>query len=62
MDFHDASIAIEKAFTDYNECRSHSSIDYLSLPSMEFGRKFQNDPVFRYIFKKKEVEATLDGN
>ncbi len=27
MDFHDASIAIGKVFTDYNECRPHSSID-----------------------------------
>jgi transposase InsO family protein len=27
-DFHDASIAIGKAFTDYNECGPHSFIDY----------------------------------
>ena len=26
--FNDASIKIEKAFPDYNECRPHSSIDY----------------------------------
>jgi transposase InsO family protein len=34
MDFRDASIAIGKAFCDYNECRPHSSIDY--LPPREF--------------------------
>ena len=33
-DFHEVSIKIEKAFTDYNECRPHSSIDY--LPPREF--------------------------
>ena len=27
-DFHEASIWIGKAFSDYNECRPHSSIDY----------------------------------
>ena len=34
MDFRDASIAIGKAFCDYNECRLYSSIDY--LPPREF--------------------------
>ena len=29
MDFHDASSEIEKTFSDYNEYRPHSSIDYL---------------------------------
>ena len=55
--FHDASIVIGKAFTDYNECRPHSSIDY--LPPREFRRKFLNDLSFREIFEKKEVEVTL---
>ena len=56
--FNDASIEIEKAFTDYNECRPHSSIDY--LPPREFRRKFLNDSAFRERFEKKEVEVTLD--
>ena len=59
-DFHEASIKIEKAFTDYNECRPHSSIDY--LPPREFRRKFLNDPSFRNRLEKKEVEVTLDEN
>jgi len=59
-DFHDTSIAIGKAFTDYNECRPHSSIDY--LPPREFRRKFLDDPAFREKFEKKEVEVTLDEN
>ena len=57
-DFHDASIAIGEAFTDYNECRPHSSIDY--LPPREFRRRFLNDKAFRERFEKKEVEVTLD--
>ena len=57
-DFHDASIAIGEAFTDYNECRPHSSIDY--LPPMEFRRRFLKDKAFRERFEKKEVEVTLD--
>ncbi len=56
--FHDASIEIGKAFSDYNECRPHSSIDY--LPPREFRRKFLDDPAFRERFEKKEVEVTLD--
>ena len=60
MDFHDASIAMGKAFKDYNECRPHSSIDY--LPSREFRKKFMNNPAFRERFEKKEVEVTLDEN
>jgi putative transposase len=56
--FNDASIEIEKAFYDYNECRPHSSIDY--LPPREFRRKFLNDKAFRIRFEKKEVEVTLD--
>ena len=44
MDFHDASTAIDNAFTGYNECRPHSSIDY--LPPREFRRKFLDDPGF----------------
>ena len=58
MDFHDASIAIGNAFTDYNECRPHSSIDY--LPPREFRRKFLDDPAFRERFEKKEVEVRLN--
>ncbi len=58
--FNDASIEIEKAFTDYNECRPHSSIDY--LPPREFRRKFLNDSAFRERFEKKEVEVKLDEN
>ena len=58
--FNDASIEIEKAFTDYNECRLHSSIDY--LPLREFRRKFLNDSAFRERFEKKEVEVKLDEN
>ena len=58
--FNDASIEIEKAFTDYNECMPHSSIDY--LPPREFRRKFLNDSAFRERFEKKEVEVKLDEN
>ena len=59
-DFLDESIEIGKAFYDYNECRPHSSIDY--LPPREFRRKFLDDPTFRERFEKKEVEVTLDEN
>ncbi len=59
-DFHVASIEIGKAFSDYNECRPHSSIDY--FPPREFKRKFLNDSSFRERCKKKEVEVTLDEN
>ena len=58
--FNDASKEIEKAFYDYNECRPHSSIDY--LPPREFRRKFLNDSEFRARFEKKEVEVKLDEN
>lgn len=58
--FNDASIEIEKAFYDYNECRPHSSIDY--LPPREFRGKFLNDPAFRERFEKKDVEVKLDEN
>jgi transposase InsO family protein len=58
--FNDASIEIEKAFPDYNECRPHSSIDY--LPPREFRRKFLNDLAFRERFEKKEIEVKLDEN
>ena len=59
-DFHDASIEIGKAFSDYNDCRLHSSIDY--LPPREFRRKFLDDPSFRERFEKKEVEVMIDEN
>lgn len=58
MGFHDASIAIGKAFADYNECRPHSSIAY--LPPRDFRRKFLDDPAFRERFEKKEVEVRLN--
>ena len=58
--FHEASIEIEKAFSDYNECRPHSSIDY--LPPREFRRKFLNDTAFKERFEKKKVEVKLDEN
>ena len=58
--FNDASMEIEKAFSDYNECMPHSSIDY--LPPREFRRKFLNEPTFRIRFEKKEVEVTIDEN
>ena len=58
--FNDASIEIEKAFSDYNECRPHSSIDYLHPRG--FRRKFLNDPSFRKGFEKKEVEVKLNNN
>ena len=58
--FHDASIEIGKAFSDYNECRPHSSVDY--LPPREFRRKFLNDLSFRERFETKEAEVTLDEN
>ncbi|MEM0136203.1 MAG: integrase core domain-containing protein, partial [Thermoplasmatales archaeon] len=57
-DFHEASITIGKAFSDYYECRPYSSIDY--LPPREFRRKFLDDPAFRERYEKKEVEVTLD--
>ena len=40
-DFREASVAIEKTFTDYNENRPYFSIDY--FPPREFKRKFLND-------------------
>ena len=59
-DFHEASVEIGRAFSDYNECRPHSSIDY--LPPRYFRSKFLNDQTFRERFEKKEVEVTLDEN
>ena len=41
QDYREASVAIENAFTDYNEFRPHSSIDY--LPPKEFGKMFLED-------------------
>ncbi len=49
QDYREASVATESAFTDYNETRSHSSIDYL-LPR-ELRRKFLNDQSFRHSGK-----------
>ena len=59
-DFHGSAVAIEEAFTDYNECRPHSSIDY--LPPREFRRKFLGDSSFRERFERKEGGVTLDEN
>jgi len=50
-DFRDTSVAIENAFTDYNEKRPHSSIDY--LPPRVFRRKFLNDQSFREAYTRK---------
>ena len=50
-DYREASVAIENAFTDYNEKRPHSSIDY--LPPREFRRKFLNDQSFREAYTRK---------
>ncbi len=50
-DYREASVAIENAFTDYNEERPHSSIDY--LPPREFRKKFLNDKSFREVYTKK---------
>ena len=57
-DFHEASVAIENAFKDYNEFSSHACIDY--LPPREFRRKFMDDPEFRKRFGVEEMEVTLD--
>ena len=51
--FNDASIEIEKTFSDYNECRPHASIDNL-LPR-EIKGKFLNDPAFRKDSRKKKL-------
>jgi transposase InsO family protein len=51
QDYREASVAIESAFTDYNEKRPHSSIDY--LPPREFRRKFLNDQSFREAYTRK---------
>ena len=51
QDYREASVAIENAFTDYNEKRPHSSIDY--LPPREFRRKFLNDWSFREAYTRK---------
>ena len=57
-DFSEASRSIESAFTDYDECGPHSSIDY--IPPREFRRKFLYDVSFRERFEKKGIEVTLD--
>ena len=51
QDYGEASVAIENAFTDYNEKRPHSSVDY--LPPRVFRRKFQNDQSFREDYTRK---------
>ncbi len=59
-DIHEASITIVNAFSDHNEYRPHSSIDY--LPPRKFMRKVLNDSSFRERFEKKEVEVIPDEN
>ncbi len=62
-DFYEVSMEIEEALTNYNEFRSHSSIDY--IPPREFRRKFMDDLddlAFRERFWKKEIEVTQDEN
>ncbi len=56
-DFNDASVAIDKAFYDYNDKRPHSSIDY--LPPRELRRKFLNDQSFRESHMKR-MEVKLN--
>jgi transposase InsO family protein len=55
--YSEASVAIEKAFKDYNEHRPHSSIDY--LPPREFRRRFLEDQSFREKYVKK-LEVKLN--
>lgn len=57
-DFRDASLAIEKAFSDYNECRPHSSIDY--YPPREFRRRFLNDSLFREEYLRSIEKSKLE--
>lgn len=59
-DFHEASTAIEKAFSDYNEFRLHSSNGYL-LPRV-FRWKFLNDLSFRERFERKKDGVIQDEN
>ncbi|MCL4411908.1 MAG: integrase core domain-containing protein [Candidatus Thermoplasmatota archaeon] len=56
-DYSEASVAIEKAFKDYNEYRPHSYIDY--LPPREFRRRFLEDQSFEEKYMKK-LEAKLN--
>ena len=56
-DYGEASVAIEKAFKDYNKFRSHSSIDY--LPPKEFRKMFLENQLFREKYVKK-LEAKLN--
>ena len=56
-DYGEASVAIEKAFKDYNEFRPHSSIDY--LPPKEFRKMFLENQLFREKYVKK-LEAKLN--
>ena len=52
----ETSVAIENAFTDYNDIGPHSSIGY--LPPMEFRRKFLNDLSLREGYTRK-LEAKI---
>ena len=42
---------IENAFSDYNNVRSHSSIEY--LPPAVFRERYLNDPAFRSEYNEK---------
>ena len=57
QDYGEASVAIENAFTDYNEKRPNSSIDY--LPPRVFRRKLQNERSFRDSYTTK-LEVKLN--
>ena len=50
-DYREASSAIDLAFNDYNEKRSHSSIDY--LPPELSRRKFLKDQSFRGVISRE---------
>ena len=58
-DYGETSLAIEKAFKDYNEFRPHSSIDY--LPPRAFRRRFLENQSFREKYVKK-LEVKLHEN
>ena len=51
QDYREASVAIESAFTGYNEVRTHSSIDY--PPPWQFRWKLLNDKSYRGGYVRK---------
>lgn len=46
---------MDSVFTDYNECRSHSSINYF-LPRNS-GERSRGETTFREEVQKKDVEV-----